>query len=60
MVGIGELTRVAQNITGQTYRPLEIYIAAAAIYFAINLIISQLGRLAERRMQLAGGARLGV
>ena len=60
VVGIGELTRVAQNITGQTYRPLEIYIAAAAIYFAINLIISQLGRLAERRMQLAGGARLGV
>ena len=53
VVGIGELTRVAQNITGQTYRPLEIYIAAAAIYFVINLVISQLGRLAERRLQLS-------
>lgn len=52
VVGIGELTRVAQNITGQTYRPLEVYIAAAAIYFVINLVISQLGRLAERRLQL--------
>lgn len=52
VVGIGELTRVAQNITGQTYRPLEVYITAAAIYFVINLVISQLGRLAERRLQL--------
>ena len=52
VVGIGELTRVAQNITGQTYRPLEIYIAAAAIYFVINFAIAQLGRMAERRLQL--------
>ncbi len=51
VVGIGELTRISQNITGQTYRPLEIYIAAAAIYFLINLVISGLGRLAERRLQ---------
>jgi len=50
VVGIGELTRVAQNITGQTYRPLEIYATAALIYFVINLILSQLGRLAERRL----------
>ncbi len=52
VVGIGELTRISQNITGQTYRPLEIFIAAAAIYFVINLVISRLGRLAERRMQI--------
>ena len=51
VVGIGELTRISQNITGQTYRPLEIYIAAAAIYFLINLVISGLGRLAEKRLQ---------
>lgn len=52
VVGIGELTRVAQNITGQTYRPLEIYLAAAAVYFVINFAIAQLGRMAERRLQL--------
>ncbi|NIZ13502.1 amino acid ABC transporter permease [Phaeobacter sp. HF9A] len=52
VVGIGELTRVAQNITGQTYRPLEIYITAALIYFVINFTLSQLGRYAERRLAL--------
>lgn len=52
VVGIGELTRVAQNITGQTFRPLEIYVAAAAIYFVINFILSRLGRLAEKRLQV--------
>ncbi|WP_242500344.1 amino acid ABC transporter permease [Tropicimonas sp. IMCC6043] len=52
VVGIGELTRVAQNITGQTYRPLEIYLAAAAVYFVINFTLSQLGRMAERRLRL--------
>ncbi len=52
VVGIGELTRVAQNITGQTYRPLEIYVAAAAIYLVINLVIAQFGRFAEKRLAL--------
>lgn len=52
VVGIGELTRISQNITGQTYRPLEIYVAAAVIYFLINLVISALGRLAEKRLQV--------
>ncbi|MFD1694985.1 amino acid ABC transporter permease [Roseibium aestuarii] len=50
VVGIGELTRISQNITGETYRPLEIYVAAAAIYFLINVILSALGRLAENRL----------
>ena len=36
VVGISELTRISQNITGETYRPLEIYITAAVIYFVIN------------------------
>jgi polar amino acid transport system permease protein len=48
VVGVVELTRVAQNITGVTYRPLEIYIAAAMIYLVINSIISLLGRFAEQ------------
>lgn len=52
VVGIGELTRVAQNITGQTYRPLEIYITAAVLYFLINLVISRAGLLAEKRLKV--------
>lgn len=55
VVGIGELTRVAQNITGQTYRPLEIYLAAAAIYLAINVVLAWGGRRAE--LWLAHGQR---
>jgi len=55
VVGIGELTRIAQNITGQTYRPLEIYLATAAIYFVINAVIAYAGRLAERRLAVRGG-----
>jgi polar amino acid transport system permease protein len=50
VVGIGELTRIAQNITGQTYRPLEIYLTTAVIYFVINAILAYAGRLAERRL----------
>ncbi|QRF68694.1 amino acid ABC transporter permease [Ponticoccus alexandrii] len=50
VVGIGELTRVSQNIAGQTYRPLEIYLTAALIYFVINFVLAQLGRYAERRL----------
>lgn len=55
VVGIAELTRVAQNITGQTYRPLEIYLTAAVIYFVINALIAWGGRLVERK--LADGQR---
>lgn len=51
VVGVVELTRVAQNITGVTYRPLEIYLAAAVVYLVINSLISALGRLAEQRLR---------
>ena len=54
VVGIAELTRVSQNITGQTYRPLEIYLAAAVIYLAINIVVALAGRGAERAMETAG------
>lgn len=51
VVGIGELTRISQNIAGETFRPLEIYLTAAVIYFVINWILSILGRLIEARLQ---------
>ena len=52
VVGIGELTRISQNITGETYRPLEIYITAAVIYFVINWVLSISGRLIEKKLQI--------
>jgi len=50
VVGIVEITRMSQSIAAATYRPLEIYLAAAFIYLAINLVIAQAGRVLERRL----------
>jgi polar amino acid transport system permease protein len=50
VVGILELTRASQAQTAMTFRPLEVYIAAACIYLAINLCLSGLGRYLEHRM----------
>jgi polar amino acid transport system permease protein len=55
VVGIAELTRVGMNIASLTYRPLEAYLGVGAFYLAINLCISVVGALSERRLA-AGGA----
>ncbi len=56
VVGIAELTRVSMNIASLTYRPLEAYVAAGLFYLAINLCLSGLGALAERRLAVGGKA----
>jgi polar amino acid transport system permease protein len=50
VVGILEITRASQAQAATTFRPLEVYLAAAAIYLAINLCFAALGRILERRM----------
>lgn len=50
LVGIMEVTRASQAQAATTFRPLEVYIAAACIYLAINLCLAGLGRHLERRM----------
>jgi polar amino acid transport system permease protein len=52
VVGIAELTRVSMNIASSTYRPLEAYLGAGLFYLAINLCLSGLGTLAERRLSV--------
>lgn len=49
VVGIMELTRASQAQAATTFRPLEVYIAAACIYLAINLCLAALGRYLEHR-----------
>ncbi|WP_199259476.1 amino acid ABC transporter permease [Paracoccus binzhouensis] len=49
VVGILELTRASQAQAATTFRPLEVYIAAACIYLAINLCLAALGRYLEHR-----------
>ncbi|HEY0276432.1 MAG TPA: amino acid ABC transporter permease, partial [Paenirhodobacter sp.] len=50
VVGILEITRASQAQAATTFRPLEVYLAAACIYLAINLCLAILGRWLEKRM----------
>jgi polar amino acid transport system permease protein len=50
VIAVTELMRVSQQIVATTYRPFEIYIAAAIIYVAINFLLSLIGRMAEQRL----------
>jgi polar amino acid transport system permease protein len=52
VVGVLELTRLAQNIATSTFQPLEIYLTAGAIYFLINGAITLAGDFAESRFQV--------
>lgn len=49
VVGILEITRASQAQAATTFRPLEVYIAAACIYLLINLCLAVLGRYLEHR-----------
>lgn len=51
-IGVMELTLSAQRAISQTFRPFEFYLAAAALYYALNLVLQQALRLIERRVAL--------
>lgn len=50
VVGVVELTRMAQDLAASTYRPLELYAAAGFIYLCINVLVALLGRGLEARL----------
>jgi polar amino acid transport system permease protein len=50
VVGVIELTRMAQDLAASTYRPLELYAAAGFIYLCINVVGALLGRGLEARL----------
>ena len=52
VVGIMEITRASQAQAATTFRPLEVYLAAAVLYLAINLVLAALGRYLEHRTAL--------
>ncbi len=49
VVGIVEITRTSQAQAAMSFRPLEVYLAAAVIYLAINLCLAAIGRFLEWR-----------
>ncbi|MFT3974334.1 MAG: amino acid ABC transporter permease [Amaricoccus sp.] len=49
VVGVVELTRMAQDLAASTYRPLQLYAAAGVIYLCINVVVALAGRGLEAR-----------
>lgn len=49
VVGVVELTRMAQDLAASTYLPLQLFASAGLIYLAINLVVAGCGMLAEQR-----------
>jgi octopine/nopaline transport system permease protein len=49
---------VAQQIIQRTYRTMEVFLCAAAIYLLLNFIIVQLYALLERRLTRIPGQTL--
>ena len=54
VVGLLELTRTGAFIANQEFRPLETYLAVAAIYFALCFPVSRVGMLLDRRLRRTG------
>jgi His/Glu/Gln/Arg/opine family amino acid ABC transporter permease subunit len=51
IIGVFELTRAAQESIERTLHPFELYLTAAAIYFAVCFPLSVAAARAERRLQ---------
>ncbi|WP_248736814.1 amino acid ABC transporter permease [Neobacillus rhizosphaerae] len=48
-----ELTRTAQRIISTTYKPIELYIAAAVIYYIISLLATKLLNILEKKARVS-------
>lgn len=51
IIGVTELTRSAQIVSNATFKPLPVFLTAAAFYFAINFPLTLLSRYLERRLK---------
>lgn len=49
VVGVVDLTRMAQDLDTSLYKPLQLYTAAGLLYFLINRALAAAGKYAERR-----------
>jgi len=50
IIGVFELTRATQEIIERTFRSFELYLMAAAIYFAICFPLTRFAQRAEARL----------
>ena len=49
VVGVVELTRMAQDLDTSLYKPIQLYATAGLLYFVINRALAFAGTAAERR-----------
>ena len=50
VIGVAELTLSAQQAISRTFRPFEFYLAAAVLYYIVNLGMEAVQRRIERRI----------
>ncbi|HLB96858.1 MAG TPA: ABC transporter permease subunit [Acetobacteraceae bacterium] len=50
LVTLMEVTGIAASIASETYRPIEVFVAAGAIYLAINFVITRVTMLLEHHL----------
>lgn len=50
LVTVWEVTGVAQRLISQTYRTMEVFLCAAAIYLILNFVIARIIALIEHRL----------
>jgi len=56
LVSVSELTSVTSGLISETYRPIELLIAAGVIYLFLNSILILLQGVVERRFDIRGRA----
>ena len=54
-ISVTELTRVAQQIVGVTFRPIEAYVAIGVVYWCLNALIAQGAVWLERSLRRSQG-----
>ncbi len=54
-ISVTELTRVAQQIVGVTFRPIEAYVAIGVVYWCLNALIAQSAVWLERSLRRSQG-----
>ena len=53
VIAVTDLLRVGQQVTAVTYRPLEAYLAVAALYWILTSVLGLAGHAAERHLAVA-------
>lgn len=57
VIAVTDLMRTSQQVVSVTYRPLDVYMIAAVIYLAMNLLLARAGTHAEAHFSKSARAR---